>query len=123
MVDRGKAYPGTYWTRKCLGMSCPLGAYQGPLSLTPLGEGRENMTEKPLNFGAIPKFDEYVPVELPILGQKEVTRKSDGKRYQVLICRDEKGREVSLFDWALCEREGRAYVLKKALRTALDTAK
>jgi hypothetical protein len=81
------------------------------------------MTEKPLDFGKMPKFDEYVPVEMPILGMKEVVRKKDNKRYQVLICQGEQGQEVSLFDWALCERNGAPWVLKRALKTALDTAK
>jgi len=83
----------------------------------------DKMTEKPLNFAGIAKYDEYEPVEMPILGQKEVTRKADGKRYQVLLCQDPEGREVSLFDWALCERNGAPYVLRRALRTALDAAR
>jgi len=81
------------------------------------------MTEKPLDFGKISKYDEYVPVDMPILGMKEVVRAKDGKHYQVLICQDGQGREVSLFGWALCERNGAPFVLKRALKTALDTAK
>jgi len=71
----------------------------------------------------MPKFDEYVPVEMPILGMKEVTRKKDGKCYKVLLCQAEDGREVSLFDWALCERNGAPFVLRRHLASALDTAK
>jgi len=78
--------------------------------------------EKAFDFGKVPKADEYVPVELKIIGGKEVVRKKDGKSYQVLVCEDDQGREVSLFDWGICEREGKPFVLRKHLRQALDTA-
>lgn len=81
------------------------------------------MTEKPLDFSKHGKYDEYVLVEMPILGMKEVVRKKDGKHYKVLVCQGEQGQEISLFDWSLCERNGSPWVLKRALKTALDTAK
>lgn len=81
------------------------------------------MTEKPLDFGKLTKYDEYVPVDMPIMGTKEVIRKTDGKKMRILICKTPDGREASLFDWALCERDGAPFVLRRALKTALDTAK
>ena len=80
------------------------------------------MTETKMDFSKFEKFDDYTPVDMPILGYKEVTSKK-GKQHQLLICQDESGREVSLFGWALCERDGKPYVLKKHLQTALDTAR
>ena len=81
------------------------------------------MAEKALDFGKFEKFEAYEPLKLKILGQKEVVRKKDNKRYQVLCCQDDEGRQVDLFDWGLIEREGEPYVLKKHLKAALDTAK
>jgi len=81
------------------------------------------MTEKPLDFSKFAKFDEYEPLKLDVLGAKEVVRKKDGKHYQVLICKDEQGRQVDIFDWATCERDGHTFVLRKHLRSALATAK
>ncbi len=82
------------------------------------------MPEKSLNFGKFAKVDPYTEVDMPILGYKEVQRKEDGKQYQLLVCQDEKGREVVLFDWALIERDGKPFVLKKHLASArADAAK
>jgi|WetSurMetagenome_2_1015567.scaffolds.fasta_scaffold1403103_1 hypothetical protein len=86
-------------------------------------EGSEQMTEKPLDFSKYPKFDEYEPLKLDVLGEKEVVRKSDNKHYRVLICKDDQGRQVDIFDWATCERDGQAFVLRKHLRSALAAAK
>lgn len=82
------------------------------------------MPEQNLNFGKFEKVDPYIEIDMPILGYKEVTKKDTGKKYQLLVCQDEKGREVVLFDWALIERNGKPFVLKKHLASAkLDAAK
>lgn len=79
------------------------------------------MTEK-LDLSGLATYDPYVKVPLPILGKREVTRKEDGKVFNVVVC-DDKGYEVTLFDWGLATRNGDLYVLKKHLKSAQDQAR
>lgn len=72
-----------------------------------------------VDLSGIPKYDEYMEMTLPVVGQKEVTRKKDGKKFIVLVCKAPNGDEVSLFDWSLKVENGKMFCLKRAYNRAM----
>ena len=74
---------------------------------------------KELDLSSVEEYEKWVPLDLAVLGKKEIVRKKDGKKFQVLVCEHANGQEVSLFDWGLKTENGKFFVLKNHLASAI----
>lgn len=70
----------------------------------------------------IKRIDEYEPVDLEIVGWKAIISKKTGKSHQIVECLLPTGQKIGLFDWGCQIREGKLWVLKKHMASAVQTA-
>ena len=75
-----------------------------------------------LNSLNIPEYEKWIEMKLPVVGQKHIKRKKDGKDFTILVVTRGDGKEISLFEWALKVDGGKLYCLQHHFNRQLEEA-